>query len=97
VQFDNNFEISRGDAPVSRRSIIRSHGGCLGDRLRRAINRSPQMASPGYNAAAGTGQVLTHTHTHLYVPTLGSEVCGFLSTSGVFENVYSGVAKMRYV
>ena len=39
-------EISRGDAPVSRRSRIRSPGGCLGDRLRRAIDRSPQMASP---------------------------------------------------
>jgi len=32
VQFD-------GDAPVNRRSKIRSPGGCLDDRLRRAIDR----------------------------------------------------------
>ena len=30
-----------GDAPVSRRSKNWSHGGCLGNRLRRAIDRSP--------------------------------------------------------
>ena len=39
-------KISRGDAQVSRRSKNRSPGGCLGNQFRRAIDRSPQMASP---------------------------------------------------
>jgi len=45
-------EIFRGDAPVSRlrQSKNRSPGGCLGDRLRTAIDRSPQMAIPEYSS-----------------------------------------------
>ena len=45
-------EIFRGDAPVSRlrQSKNRSPGGCLGDRLRTAIDRSPEMAIPEYSS-----------------------------------------------
>jgi len=41
----------------------RSHGGCLGDRLRKAIDRSPQMASPVHTTTPHQQNLQTTTQT----------------------------------